>query len=146
MKIVILLILGAGLVAAAAITIRLWPIDAAAQHVDPAQATPPSTPNFVLLTGDQAPAFPILQAELAATLARALIDEGGQRIAGDLAQGHATYLFRSRLFGFPDLVSITLTPEGPGTRVQIFSRSLMGHGDMGVNRARVDRLTRALAP
>lgn len=50
----------------------------------------------------------------------------------------ADYVARSRLFNFPDLVLAAVEPRGPGSAVLIlYSRSVYGSGDFGVNRARV---------
>jgi uncharacterized protein (DUF1499 family) len=65
--------------------------------------------------------------------------EGAEMIAGDLAEGHMTYVARSRLMGFPDAISVRLVPVGEGTRVEVYSRSRFGYSDMGVNAARVER-------
>ena len=72
------------------------------------------------------------------------------RLAGSAAEGWVTYVQRSRLMGYPDAISIRLTPVAGGTRVSVFSRSRFGYGDAGVNAARVsrwmERLEAALAP
>ena len=47
---------------------------------------------------------------------------------------------RSRLFRFPDDVSIQFIDNGNGTAtLAIYSRSRLGYGDLGVNRRRVQR-------
>ena len=47
---------------------------------------------------------------------------------------------RSRLFRFPDVVTLQVfaRPEG-GSELAIYSRSVHGHSDLGVNRRRVRR-------
>jgi hypothetical protein len=145
----ILLLLAAILVAAivaGAVWFRLAPMPAETWHVDPAEADPPRTPNFELRAGEAAPRIPRDMATLAARLDAVAEADGGRLIAGDLAQGHATYVVRSRIMGFPDAVSIRLHPEGEATRVEIFSRSRFGHSDMGVNAARVARWIDAATP
>ncbi len=134
--------------AAIAVAVRLVPVRVEVHHVDPATVTPPSSPNFVLLRGEEAASHPADVAETARRLDAAIVGAGGTRLAGDLAQGHASYVFRTRIMGFPDVVSIRLLdasarerlPDGALTEIEIFSRSLIGYGDMGVNRARVLRL------
>ena len=50
----------------------------------------------------------------------------------------AHYTVRSALLGFPDLVWVQALPAGPGrSGVVIWSRSVIGRYDFGVNRARV---------
>lgn len=154
MKLISIFILGLGLVGLAAIVIRLIPVDAEAQHLDPATVSPPDTPNFSLRRGEGAASVAVDLATTASRLHDIMTGAGGQLLAGDLGQGHASYLFRSRLMGYPDVVSIRLTdastrerlPEGALTEIEILSRSLMGYSDMGVNRARVDRLLAQLSP
>ncbi|AHM05476.1 hypothetical protein roselon_03213 [Roseibacterium elongatum DSM 19469] len=132
---------------AGAIYFRQVPMPAEVWHVEPADVTPPTTPNYVLLGGRRGPAPP--RAALAATadlLEQAATAEGATRIAGDLSDGHATYVARTALMGFPDAVSIRLVPDGDATRVEIFSRSRYGQSDLGANRARVNRWIAPLAP
>jgi len=147
----ILLILVVLVVLGAAIGIRLMPVPVAA-HVDPATVEPPASPNFALRRGDGAASLTAPLDQTAARLQTIIAGEGGVLLAGDLAEGHASYVFRSRLFGFPDVVSIRLSdaserarlPQGALTEIEVFSRALMGYSDLGVNSARVDRLLQAL--
>jgi hypothetical protein len=133
-------------VVAGAIWFRLAPMPPGLWHVDPAAVTPPRTPNFELRAGADAPRIPRDMASVAARLAAVAEADGGRLIAGDLADGHATYVVRSRLMGFPDAVSIRLHPDGEATRVDIFSRSRFGQSDLGVNAARVARWIDAATP
>jgi len=57
----------------------------------------------------------------------------------------ADYLTRSLVFGFPDIVlaQILRVPDG-GSELVLYSYSLKGHYDFGVNRGRVAALLRAL--
>lgn len=61
----------------------------------------------------------------------------------------AAYVARSAFWNFPDLVQVAAVPDGTGSRPVIYSRSVYGHSDLGVNRKRVDawlaRLPQALA-
>ncbi len=132
---------------ASAVWFRLAPMPAERWHVDPAQAVPPSTPNYALRAGDEAPRIPRDPEAVATRLAAVAEADGARLIAGDLAgEGHATYVVRSRIMGFPDAVSIRLHPEGEGTRIDIFSRSRFGQSDLGVNAARVTRWIDAATP
>lgn len=60
--------------------------------------------------------------------------------AGSPSGMWATYVQRSRLMRFPDYISVAAVgrPEG-GATVAVFSQSVYGKGDFGVNKARVDR-------
>ena len=108
-------------------------------HVDPSAVTPPASPNFELRTGERAPVFDVTPDVMAARIDAIATAEGAGMIAGDLAEGHMTYVARSRLMGFPDAISVRLVPVGEGTRLEIYSRSRFGYSDMGVNAARVER-------
>lgn len=141
-------------VIALAVGIRLMPVRPETHHVDPATITPPTSPNFALRRGEGAASLAASLEETADRLTDVLTAAGGQPLAGDLAAGHASFVFRSRLMGFPDVVSIRLRdasarerlPEGALTEIDIYSRALLGYSDLGVNRARVDALLTALAP
>ncbi len=53
---------------------------------------------------------------------------------------------RSRLFGFPDLVTVQVEPRGHGgSSLFVWSRARYGIRDFGVNRARMRRWLTALA-
>lgn len=129
----------------AAVWFRMAPMPAETWHVDPATVSPPTTPNFELLTGAAAPRVPGSPTEVMMRLDRAAKSDRAERIAGDPADGFVTYVVRSRLMGFPDAVSIRLHPEGEMTRIDIFSRSRFGQSDMGVNGSRVARWIAAAA-
>lgn len=62
----------------------------------------------------------------------------------ELRQAH--YVVRSKWANFPDLVTIAVAgPEaGPSTLV-VYSRSVYGHSDLGVNRARIEAWLAALS-
>lgn len=129
-----------------AVYFRLVPMPAERWHVDPAEVEPPATSNYELRAGDDAPRVPLPVEAVAARLDSVARAEGAGLIAGDLAEGHATYVARTRIMGFPDAVSIRLHAEGDATRIDIFSRSRFGESDLGVNSARVARWIDAATP
>ncbi len=48
------------------------------------------------------------------------------------------YVVRSAVFNFPDLVTVQVSPAPPdGATLVLWSRSVYGEGDLGVNRKRV---------
>ncbi|MFW5641342.1 MAG: DUF1499 domain-containing protein [Roseicyclus sp.] len=108
-------------------------------HVDPGEGPEPTGRNVFVLRGEAAPRLAGSPTEVAARLDAAARAEGARPIAGDYESGFVTYVARSRLFGFPDAISIRLHGEGEATRVDILSRSAMGESDFGVNEARVRR-------
>jgi hypothetical protein len=63
-----------------------------------------------------------------------------QRVFGDIDDGLITFVCRSRLFGFPDYVSISFRePETGVSTLSVFSRSRFGIYDFGKNKKRVTK-------
>lgn len=58
-----------------------------------------------------------------------------QVLAGSPQEGMITYVPRSKLWRFPDYVTLRLTPEG----IVLHARARFGRSDLGVNRARLAR-------
>jgi uncharacterized protein (DUF1499 family) len=49
------------------------------------------------------------------------------------------YVVRSAVFNFPDLVAVQITPDGAdNSHLVVYSRSIYGHSDLGVNRKRLE--------
>lgn len=65
------------------------------------------------------------------------------------AQLQAAYVARSAFWNFPDVIQVAALPDGAGSRPVIYSRSIYGRYDFGVNRKRVKawlaRLPHAIA-
>ncbi|MGI1661297.1 DUF1499 domain-containing protein [Palleronia sp. KMU-117] len=134
------LILLALVAAGFALYVRLAPSDPARWHVDPLAAPDPG-PGGIRLAPPEAPVFAASpQAVIEAFDAVALSTPRVTRLAGSPGEGQVTYVARSRLWGFPDYVTIRVLPdpETGGATVAIHSRLRFGQGDMGVNRARVE--------
>nr|WP_298688457.1 DUF1499 domain-containing protein [uncultured Dongia sp.] len=76
-----------------------------------------------------------LVAKVIAVLAEEPRTELVTRDAGGLK---LVFVQRSRIFRFPDTVNIEILPQGDASALlAIYSRSNYGHGDLGVNSARV---------
>lgn len=119
--------------------IRLAPSDPARWHVDPLAAEDPGEGGVLLAP----PAAPVL-ATTPETLMElfdsiAMAEPRVTRLAGGVAEGHATYVARSLVMGFPDYVSVRTLPAEGGATLAVVSRLRFGQSDMGVNRARLDR-------
>lgn len=67
-------------------------------------------------------------------------------LAEDRAGFRLELVQRSRIFRFPDRVSVAILPaaNGKGSAPALYSRARFGIWDFGVNRARVGRWVRAL--
>lgn len=62
------------------------------------------------------------------------------RLAGSVADGHITYITHSRVFGFPDYTTV----QRVDGEIRMFARLRFGASDLGVNRARLERVLAAL--
>ncbi|WP_303978283.1 DUF1499 domain-containing protein [Dongia mobilis] len=88
-----------------------------------------------LVTGTVPLAAAALSAKVIETLAN---EPRTELVARDAAGLKLVFVQRSRLFRFPDTVNIAITPiGGDAAGLAIYSRSNYGHGDLGVNAARV---------
>ena len=66
-------------------------------------------------------------------------------LADDPGRLRADYVARVRVFGFPDVVLVQVLPAGSSqSDLVLYSYSLKGHYDFGVNRGRVKALLTAL--
>jgi uncharacterized protein (DUF1499 family) len=135
--------------------VRLAPDQPQQWHIDPTMAPDEAQPNAwrvapagVAGVDAVAPVFAVPAERLALALDEAALAEPGtERLAGRPEDLWTTYVQRSPWVGFPDYVSVRAVARDDGTSsLAIFSRSRYGRGDMGVNRARVERWLAALAP
>jgi uncharacterized protein (DUF1499 family) len=95
---------------------------------------------------DTAPVFSVSVAALGAAFEGVLSAEPRLDIIATDAQARRfEYLLRSRLFGFPDRVSVRLLALDPGrSTLAVYGRAVIGVWDFGVNRRRVGRWVRRL--
>lgn len=56
------------------------------------------------------------------------------RLAGSIAEGHASFVTRSRIWGFPDVTNVWIDDD----RLAIRGNLVIGRGDLGVNRRRIE--------
>jgi len=73
-------------------------------------------------------------------------EERVTKVAASAPDKTERYIQRSRLMGFPDTIVVRFLerPEGRST-LALYSRSQLGRGDFGVNRARIERWLEKLA-
>jgi hypothetical protein len=119
--------------------------------VDVARLQRRSSPNDALATppgfagtarADLAsPVFALDARALRAAMARALAAEDAllQRVDADARAGAERYVQRTRLLGFPDTIDVLSVdlPDGRSS-LPLYSRSKLGYGDHGANRARLE--------
>ena len=101
-------------------------------------ATPPdfgtATPHRTV------PQFPMAPADLAEAFRDMALAEPRVTMTEQDQDGLAMeFVQRSALFRFPDIVTVKVLPAGDSrSTLAIYSRSVYGHLDFGVNRKRVD--------
>lgn len=106
----------------------------------PPGACPFAAPDRTTLRFDVAPA------DLYAEVRRRLLAMNGAEVAAeDVEDFDLRAIVRSRLWRFPDTVSIRVAPDpAGGSDVWVYSASQIGHYDFGGNGRRISRLLRGL--
>ena len=124
---------------AAAAYVRLAP-SGAEWHVDPEVAGARGPGRWLVAEGGDAPALRLdaPPAEVFDAFDGVALAAGAERLDWRPEAGLATYVDRSRVMGFPDYVSVKVSPEGGGARLSAYSRLRFGRDDLGVNRARLE--------
>jgi len=100
------------------------------------EGTTPVAPDIVL-----AP-LPVPPARLRHAVRAVARADGAFDHASTGDQDH--WVARSRLFNFPDLITAQVTPTDHGSALILWSRSVYGRSDLGVNRARLERWIAAI--
>lgn len=130
-----------------AVLMRWVSDDPARWHVDPATSERPGAPNDYLVAPENAAAAPDRIAQVHALPPEELLSRFDavamnaprtRRIAGSPDGRWTTYVQRSRVFGFPDYVSVRAVDVPGGSSLIVWSRSRFGYGDFGVNQTRVE--------
>jgi uncharacterized protein (DUF1499 family) len=122
--------------------IRFSKVDKNIWHLDPDIITLKNESNSFLLQSDirEAETFNIDVNFLFNTLNNIIINDNCEKIFGNINQGLVTYVCRSKVFGFPDYVSISFkTVDVKRSSISIFSRSRFGRYDFGKNKQRVQK-------
>jgi uncharacterized protein (DUF1499 family) len=132
----------------AIVGVRLWPPQPG-WHEDPATVAAPAAPNHWLMrdgAGAEAPAIrlPLPPDAAAARLAAIAGATPRTTLLAD-AGGFATWVTRSRIWGFPDTTSVRILPDGGGSLALLYARSRLAGFDWGVSRARAEAWAAALA-
>ncbi|MBS0559386.1 MAG: DUF1499 domain-containing protein [Proteobacteria bacterium] len=127
--------------------------------MDMAHLQRPATPNaalaapagFVPAPDITTQTYPVPPGRLLAAIEKVAAAQPRTYLAGsfpDMRQVH--YVARSALFNFPDLIAVQVDAVPPGaadaraSSLVLFSRSVYGRSDLGVNRARLDTWLAAL--
>ena len=91
--------------------------------------------------------YDMTAAELSARLMRIVLAEPATGVlhCAPPCEGFLRFVQYSRIMRFPDTIDVEILPVGDDkSTLAIYSRSLVGHGDLGVNRARIERWLAAL--
>lgn len=127
--------------------VRLAPLP---DPVSAAEVTPPNSPNWAWAVpaerrarGDLIRPAPIYRADpttvLTALEAVAAEQPRVASLAAPDGPDSRAFAQRSFLVGYPDLLSARATDLGDGrTELALYSHSIYGHSDLGVNAARLD--------
>jgi len=93
------------------------------------------------------PVFAVSADELRSAFAKVIASEPRiEQVAADGAALTQRYVQRSRIMRFPDTIIVRFLDLGDGrSTLALYSRSQLGEGDMGVNRARIERWLGGLA-
>ncbi|MBO0904037.1 DUF1499 domain-containing protein [Jiella sonneratiae] len=67
-----------------------------------------------------------------------------ERVDDGRDPAYRRFVFYSRILEFPDTLDARAVETAGGTGLQLYSRSLLGRGDFGANRARLERIARRL--
>lgn len=125
-------------------------------HLDPETAKAPATPNWAIAAPEgrdtaaaaslETPVWAADPAEALAALDKVALAEPRTEIVEPTAGAFGaddplakTYLQRSATVRYPDYVSVRAVAAPGGASLVLFSRSVYGISDRGVNRARLKR-------
>ena len=91
----------------------------------------------------ESPVFPVSPRTLMQAVKRLATEEPRTELAhGDAGNGQAAFVARSRVFRFPDRITVGVFAAPGGderSALAIWSRAVYGRRDFGVNRARAER-------
>ncbi len=125
--------IGLAVLVAFMVFVRVSPIDPAVWHV------PVAADQDRDLAGGAVRVVPG-DAEMLQRMDAVLRDVPRTRVLdGSVQTGHITYVTRSAVFGFPDMTTVQLR-DG---EIRLFARLRFGASDLGVNRARLERVISA---
>lgn len=116
--------------------IRFAPISAEKWHVNPTEVIEPQSPNYYLKTYSiDATISQVLEKFTAPKLPTETI----KMLSGSIEGSFATYVARTPLMGYPDMISVSVVSLGENqTQINVFSRSRFGYADLGRNKQRVE--------
>ena len=83
--------------------------------------------------------------QLKERLGAAILAEPRVQALAAPSENHLRFVQRSFLMRYPDVVDVLVLPRGEArSTLALYSRSAVGHSDLGVNRARLERWLAAI--
>jgi hypothetical protein len=125
------LLAGFGLVVLAQAAIRLWPVRPQDYH----QTITPEAFANVRFCPEPGARLAMEPPDLAPFIAAARAEPRTRLLAGSATDGLVTFVSRSRIWGFPDVTTAEITPQG----LCIIARQVIGNNDWGQNAKRLNR-------
>lgn len=127
-------IIFAVLVIVAAVWVRVAPFEARRWHIDPVEAPERRT-------GGHKAQMTVPGASPDEALSRVVaVAQAWPRtrvLFGSLDERRLSFVSRSRVWGFPDVTTVSARETETGTELTFYARLRFGGDDLGVNRARV---------
>jgi len=125
--------------------IRLAPDDVALVHVGPPSGATPESPVIGQGSALFAADFKADPERMWQMVQQVVLSAPRTKyLAGSAEEGMITFVTRSLVFGFPDYTTVTVEPNGQGSRVTLFGRLRYGRSDFGVNAKRLRGWVKAL--
>ena len=122
--------------------IRFSKVDQSIWHLDPDSITYINANNSFLLNHKNkgAETFNIGANALFNNLNDIILNDNCEKVFGDINLGLITYVCRSKVFGFPDYISISVKKlDVNKSSMSAFSRSRFGRYDFGKNKQRIQK-------
>ena len=122
--------------------IRFSKVDQSIWHLDPDSITYINANNSFLLNHKNkgAETFNIGANALFNNLNDIILNDNCEKVFGDINLGLITYVCRSKVFGFPDYISISVKKlDFNKSSISVFSRSRFGRYDFGKNKQRIQK-------
>lgn len=94
-------------------------------------------PDFTPKPDIETRTYPVAPAALLAAIGRVALTMPRVFVLAE-APARTDWVARSRIANFPDEIAAQVTPADGGSGLILYSRSIYGHSDLGVNRKRIE--------
>ena len=125
--------------------VRAAPIDAVLLHISPMEASDPGAAG-IRIGPEEIASWALAPKQLFERAVGVISDEAGVSVLViDEAELLATFVVRTPIWGFPDVVNIQVFPGAEGATLAFHARALRAGYDWGVNRARTAQWIAAIS-